>query len=278
MNAICPRFSLFAVMAEKIQALLDFRKYFPEGEKTDRKTVGVLIVSALCMTMIYYYGSSTSFRTEKKLMEMIGLGSWGEGIRFWLNGHENASLHQLIYWAGVCIFFYLVVPALVVRLVFRDKLSDYGLKLKGMFSTWKAYAVLFLIVFPFVVLVSFEKSFQETYPFYLPAKEKPLFPALWYWEIFYVLQFFSLEFFFRGFMIHGTRHRFGIYSVFVMTVPYCMIHFAKPFPEACGSIVAGVVLGFLSYRTRSVWLGAVIHMLVAISMDYLSLWHQGYFK
>ena len=62
------------------------------------------------------------------------------------------------------------------------------------------------------------------------------------WELAYGLQFIGLEFFFRGFMVHGTKHRFGFYAIFVMMVPYCMIHFRKPMPETCGAIVAGMVM------------------------------------
>ncbi len=38
--------------------------------------------------------------------------------------------------------------------------------------------------------------------------------------------------------------------------------------------IAGIVLGFMSLKTRSIWLGAAIHMSVALSMDFLSLWRQ----
>ena len=72
------------------------------------------------------------------------------------------------------------------------------------------------------------------------------------WECSYGLQFIGLEFFFRGFMVHGTRHRFGFYAVFVMMVPYCMIHYQKPMPETFGAIVAGIVLGFMSLKMRSI--------------------------
>ena len=40
-----------------------------------------------------------------------------------------------------------------------------------------------------------------------------------------------LEFFFRGFILHGTKQRFGFYAIFVMIIPYCMIHFGKPIVE-----------------------------------------------
>jgi hypothetical protein len=32
----------------------------------------------------------------------------------------------------------------------------------------------------------------------------------------------------------------------------------------------------MSLRTRSIWLGAAIHVTVAMSMDFASLWRQGF--
>ncbi len=89
------------------------------------------------------------------------------------------------------------------------------------------------------------------------------------------MQFFSLEFFFRGFLIHGTRARYGYYAILLSVVPYCMIHFGKPLPETLGAIVAGLALGTISLFTRSIWLGVLIHVSVAVSMDLLSLAIQG---
>jgi hypothetical protein len=31
----------------------------------------------------------------------------------------------------------------------------------------------------------------------------------------------------------------------------------------------------MSLKTRSIWLGAVIHVTVALSMDFASMWRQG---
>jgi membrane protease YdiL (CAAX protease family) len=67
----------------------------------------------------------------------------------------------------------------------------------------------------------------------------------------------------------------GAYAIFVMVVPYCMIHFGKPFLECFAAIIAGVVLGTLSLRTRSIWCGAMIHMSVAITMDVAALAQTG---
>ena len=62
-----------------------------------------------------------------------------------------------------------------------------------------------------------------------------------------------------------------------MMVPYCMIHFGKPMPETLAAIAAGIILGFMSLKTRSVWMGAALHVSVALSMDLCALWRSGKF-
>ena len=146
----------------------------------------------------------------------------------------------------------------------------------GAFRHGWVYVVMFAIVGPLVLIVSRDAHFQATYPFYRPPRGQ-LWPTFWEWEILYALQFFALEFFFRGFMVQGLRHRFGAYVIPVMTVPYCMIHFHKPLPEVFASIIAGLALGFMSLKTRSILLGFAIHVSVALSMDFTSLWRRGFF-
>ena len=86
-----------------------------------------------------------------------------------------------------------------------------------------------------------------------------------------MLQFLGAEFFFRGVLIHGLKHRFGFYSIFISIIPYCMIHFQKPFLEALGSIIAGLILGMMSLRTNSVIMGTALHFGVALTMDICAL-------
>ena len=42
-------------------------------------------------------------------------------------------------------------------------------------------------------------------------------------------------------------------------------------PETLGAIGAGVILGTLAMRTRSIWGGVLIHIGVAVTMDVLAL-------
>jgi membrane protease YdiL (CAAX protease family) len=93
--------------------------------------------------------------------------------------------------------------------------------------------------------------------------------------VIYFAQFLALEFFFRGWMIAVLRRTLGIAAIFAMAVPYCMIHYGKPYLEAHGAIVAGVVLGSLSMKTRSIYAGFLLHITVAFGMDFLSLYKRG---
>jgi membrane protease YdiL (CAAX protease family) len=241
----------------------------------DGKTITVMVTAAGCLTLQNYFGNWTAYDHIAWLLQRLGLEQLAAGLTTAVVESDDAPLNRLTYWSVGWIIVYFVIPALIVRCVFRERLRDYGLKLTGVFRDFWIYGVMFVVMVPLILLCSANQHFLDTYPFYRIAPGQPLWPKFWRWEAMYVAQFFALEFFFRGFMVHGTRHRYGVYSVFAMMVPYCMIHFGKPLPECCGAIVAGIALGIMSLKTRSIWLGAVIHVTVALSMDFAALWRQG---
>jgi membrane protease YdiL (CAAX protease family) len=248
----------------------------PESRRLDRKLMAVLLLTAISLTSQYYIGMQEGHLLVGGFLKRVGLEKGAANLIESMNAGENAQFHRLAWWAGWCAVNYFVLPALVIRIFFREHIRDYGTKLQGAFSGLPIYLGMLAIMIPLVAWMSGYERFQETYPFYHLAPNQPLWPLFWSWELLYASQFVFLEFFFRGFILHGTKHRFGVYAIFVMVVPYCMIHFTKPLPECLASIVAGIALGFMSLKTRSIWLGAALHISVAISMDFASLGRQGY--
>ena len=188
---------------------------------------------------------------------------------------ENYSFGFLLYWACGQTLLYVVPPLIFIRFVCKKSLGDYGVKLNGVFSLWWMYFLMLAVMVPIVFVASRCEGFQATYPFFEPFPNEPLWPRFWIWEGAYYLQFVGLEFFFRGFLLHGIRRQFGAYAIFVMMVPYCMIHFGKPMPETFAAIAAGIILGFMSLKTRSIWMGAALHVSVALTMDTFALWRAG---
>jgi uncharacterized protein len=246
------------------EAERDLREQNSTG-KFDKETAVILIWSAIALAMVRYYGDPVFV---SGVLRDRGFDSWAKSLSLW---QAESRLNNLCWWVCTILFSYLFVPLLIVRLLFRKKISDYGFRLKGAFKDGWLYLVMLAIMLPLVVFFSKTASFQARYPFYKPGIDEPLWPNFWTWELLYFAQFIAVEFFFRGFMTLGLRKKFGYYSIFIMTIPYCMIHFGKPMPETIGAIIAGIILGTLSMKSRSVFMGVFIHYSIAISMDLFAM-------
>jgi hypothetical protein len=240
-----------------------FLKKLIPSEPIHPKSLGVLLVSA-CSLLVLNYGQ------QADVYALV------EPVVSTLFSSLDSALHRLLWWAFLCFISYFMLPILCLILMGERNLRLFGLETRGFLSAGKPYLLLLLPMIPLVLWCSYLPSFQATYPFWRIEPQASLWPGLLVWELAYALQFFSLEFFFRGFMVHGTRTTLGWISVPVMMVPYVMIHFSKPFPEALGSLFAGWVLGMLSYGSGSIWWGVILHIAVAWSMDFLSLFHRGF--
>ncbi len=183
----------------------------------------------------------------------------------WIRPSMDAGL----IWSLTCLIGYAIVPAILIKIVSKSTLTEHGFSFSGFWSHLKTYLGLFLLMSPLIYLASQHDGFRNTYPFVPEAKTS--WDKFLLWEAAYVLQFFCLEFFFRGYLLMTlSRHMEKWLAIAVMVVPYCMIHFHKPMPEAIGAIVAGFVLGHFSLEYRS-WIGgAILHSMVAISLDSLA--------
>jgi membrane protease YdiL (CAAX protease family) len=181
---------------------------------------------------------------------------------------EFWELRGFAWWAGWRVGGYVILPT-IVMVGLGDRIRDYHLSARGFIPHLRTYAVLFAIVLPMVWIASRTQAFRETYPFYKLAN-RSVFDCVT-WELMYAAQFLALEYFFRGFVLNGLRRAIGANAIFVMIVPYCMIHYGKPMVETLGALVAGTVLGTIAMRTRSIWGGVLIHMGVALTMDMLAM-------
>jgi membrane protease YdiL (CAAX protease family) len=222
----------------------------------DFRPLVVLITVAVSLTLQEYIGEREFFSRH---FPELSYGEYGELMR-----------HG--WWALWRFLGYVVIPVIVILCMPGERVRDYYLSFKNFRSKAGVYLVLFLLILPVVIAAPrLFAGFYLTYPFYKWANRSAL--DLWAWEAMYAVQFMSLEFFFRGFMLKALRPRFGSHAVFVMVVPYCMIHYGKPMPETLGAIIAGIVLGTLAMRTRSIWGGVLIHIAVAITMDMMAVSH-----
>ena len=234
----------------------------------------VLLGAAFCLVTIKYLGNEDDVKRLVWIVDSLGLDGLADRIHYLLRESPDRKINVRVFWCVSRVVCYGLLPAFLVRFVLRERLGGYGWK--GA-TSYRTYLALFLIVLPFVFAASFSPAFQAKYPYYRLPLGASLWPNQLYWELLYGSQFLALEFFFRGYLIHGLKKVFGGAVVFVPVVPYVMIHFAKPLPETIGSAITGIVLGTLSLRTGSIRGGFFVHVGIAWSMDLLSLWQRGFF-
>ena len=175
---------------------------------------------------------------------------------------------RLFWWFGLSTLCFLVVPVLIIRFVWREPLSRYGLAL-GDVRTWSRYFLAFAaVVLPAMVVASRFPSIQQYYPRYPWARHS--FGALILSELGWLVYFLAWEFFFRGFLLFTLLRRMPpALAIAVQTVPFAMMHFPKPEAEAFASIIAGVALGWMAYRGRSMVGTWLLHFLCAGLVDVL---------
>ncbi len=245
-----------------------------EGKGFDYRPLLAFAFGAVFLTLMEYYGMPRTFHDIVGwFAELEAEGTWEGDFyqRFIPVPHEPVhpwwEFSNHAYWAAWRVLGFFLLPLVVIRLS-GERIRDQFLSTDGFREKLWIYLLSFAIVFACVVGVSFTEGFQTYYPFYKQSSRS------WFdfgaWELLYLAQFFSLEFFFRGWWLRAGRS-LGSGAIFAMTVPYVMIHFGKEFPETLGAIIAGIFLGTLAMRTRSIWGGFLVHSLVAVSMDVASM-------
>lgn len=237
--------------------------------KTDLRPLVALPLCALILTLQEYYGGRAYFDTVLRPLILDYDASHHGFFRF----VKFDELYGFGWWAGTRILGYVFVPFVVWKTVFpKDSLLDMGLRTRGFFAHVWIYGLFLAVVLPAMLIVSREPDFGGYYPFYKQSSRSWLDFLLW--EAMYFGQFFALEVFFRGFWLGALRRQMGSGAIFAMCVPYCMIHYGKPYLEASGAIVAGIALGSLSMKTKSIYQGFLVHITVAGLMDWLALSHR----
>ena len=210
--------------------------------------------------------------------------------------------YELIsFWSGALLL--VGVPILLIKFVYKQDLSDYGLGLPP--RDRMRFALLsFVILMAFAPLFAIgaqDSGVQEIYPFYRPFDSTAQFIL---YELTYLPFFIAIEFIFRGYLLFGLAgvrdtevveditnrdeeresssssagstdvgtpgvYYFARYALLIQMLSYTAWHLGKPLPELWGTLFWGLAAGAVAYASRSLWLVILAHWLLNVFMDAL---------
>lgn len=185
------------------------------------------------------------------------------GIRFCPSDSTTIYWRPIINWS-VSLLFILAALLLVWYLSKREQ-PFYGM---AKTVSLKPYLLMLLLMLPLIVLAGTRPDFALIYPRLQMINDVS--PTWWQtilFELSYGSDFFTIELFFRGFLVMAFARWAGKDAILPMALFYCTIHFGKPLGECISSYFGGILLGIVVYHTRSIWGGLLVHLGIAWMME-----------
>lgn len=267
--------------------------YFGIHLRIDRQPAGlqfVLWFSIFLAVLFFGYGlqalrkKSGLFYNRQFLLLLLlapALFAWkmSHDLHFELSpdDRQNAYWNYVLYWPVK-----LVVITLVLWVVWKclhPEQPFYGTGTRGFHP--RPYWIMLLLMVPLVAAASTQPDFLQMYP----KLKKIAFlsqSGAWYhpllYELAYGSDFFSIELFFRGFMVLAFARWAGKDAILPMALFYCTIHFGKPLGECISSFFGGLILGIVTYHTRTIWGGLIVHLGIAWLMELGGYLGNAYLK
>ncbi|MGZ5287275.1 MAG: CPBP family intramembrane glutamic endopeptidase [Flavisolibacter sp.] len=180
---------------------------------------------------------------------------------------ENSYWNQVVYWPAKLLV--MMAALWIVWKLFNREQPYYGMKLKGFDA--RPYIWMLVIMIPLIALASTQPDFQAMYPklknvLHLSEHhDQPFYKILY--ELSYGSDFIGIELFFRGFLVLAFVKYAGKDAILPMAMFYCTIHFGKPLGECISSFFGGLVLGVVTYHTRTIYGGLMVHLGIAWLME-----------
>ncbi len=222
----------------------------------------VVISSMLLLILFLAFGRSNTYRLLFERFVPVG---------------ARTPLFGFAYFATCSVVLRLVVPYLLLRFRLRQPPAEYGYVVRGGTRMRWVYLGLFVVMVPLVLWASALPEFQASYPQTrgIVSGTEASVRLFMLYQVAYFMVFLSGESFWRGYMTFGLGRDLDVSALPWMVMMYSIGHYGKPILEVNASIVAGFALGYLAFRHRSFFLGALLHWSIALTMDLAVLYQRG---
>ena len=223
------------------------------AKNSDMKMVASIGFATVILFVYFYFGSFSAF--EKYFPNV-------QNLSFWKIIYHNCMAFVLFFCLGF-IFSKFVLKNSTVQMGLRAGDHKLGLKL----------CLIALVIVPLIALTTvFSQDMENTYPlihFHVYSK--------WYYIggyfLSYILYYIGWEFLFRSIILYGCEEKCGVLgAILISTMISALVHssiagFGKPMIETLSAIPAGLIFGYITSKTKSIYYSLFIHMLVGILTD-----------
>ncbi len=241
-------------MKEKIK--LEWQKL---TDGADKKTIITILFMTVTIGLYFYFGIQDFF-----------VKTFGD--RF--SSPSELLYYKYIYHNFMAFFFFFVLSIPIVKLVLKQKAEEVGLVWKE-----KKMSITIILIALFIVpVMSLSAAVDPEMAAMYPLGGDKIFSSAGFFILYYVsyiAYYFGWEYLFRGMGLFNVGNRYGFaLAIAVTTMISALIHssiagFGKPFAETFSAIFGGILLGFIAYKSKSIYTTLAIHMLLGFSLDIL---------
>lgn len=180
---------------------------------------------------------------------------------------------RVLYQRLLGVLLFGLIPLIVLVLMFRFPIQAYGINFLNFSSTlfWVG------VITPIILLLNYINAPKPSnLAMYPQIRSKNwgnhlLFVSSLSW-ISYLLAY---EFMFRGFLLFSFYHAWGSeLAIAVNTSLYALAHLPKGMKETLGAIPLGIVLCILTLSTGNIWAAVLIHIIMALSNEWMSIYRH----
>lgn len=201
-----------------------------------------------------------------QLVVIIALGT----VIPMLDAYRHSPVRWLLDWAGIDpgltgmelkaydrLFYYLLLPLLVIWLGFRERPAAFGFQ----WGNWREGGLWVLGACVGMGLILWIVARTPAMLGYYDARAPRQ-----VWQLIYVtgIDLLGWEFIWRGFMLFGLARILGVGpAIWIQAIPFAFMHLGKPEIETLTTIFGGAAFGFIAWRTQSFAYPFMIHWFIA---------------
>lgn len=232
----------------------NIKEEFAVINRNSDKNLNLSLLFACIILFIYCYFGSFSF-FEKTFTDLSDLGYW-----------------KIIYHHGMSFVLFFCLGLIFTKFILKKSPKDYGLAI----NQKKLCLVLILIAIPISILCGLSCISDEQMSATYPLVDLNVYGA-WYFILGYYISYFlyyiGWEYLFRGLLLNSSKEKMGIVgAILFTTLISAIIHtsigaFGKPMIETLSAIPAGIIFGYIAYKTKSIYPTLIIHFLIGLFTD-----------